>query len=175
VPFNSSPRMDRGQFQDTFHDNFLMHPPVMRGPLFQFQGTGSGGQPAPYFSSTSSFSNHHGAGGGQWVSESQSTSIVNGLTTRVHERVDSSGNKHTTTTHPDGRRTYAINGVLQPSGQTDAPPPFPHLAPPLNTAEFPHYHNRRHRHDHSRGRYDRPGAHRAYDRDYPPHHHHPYA
>ena len=88
--FNSSAGMDGGHFHDVFHDPFVMHPPVMGGPLFQSQGIGSGGRSVPYFSSTSSFSNRHGAGGGQWVSESRSTSTVNGLTTSVHECVDSS-------------------------------------------------------------------------------------
>lgn len=57
---------------------------------FQSQAAGDGGRSASYFSSTSSpYLNRQGTGGGPWISESRSTSTINGVTTSVHERVDS--------------------------------------------------------------------------------------
>lgn len=88
-PFNSSLGMGGGLAQDMFgHDPFL--PPIAGGGLFQSPGAGIGGRPASYFSPNFSHSSRRGAGGGQWISESRSTSTVNGLTTSVHMRVDSS-------------------------------------------------------------------------------------
>lgn len=89
-PFNPGVGMGGGPLHDMFpHDTFMMHPQVMGGDFFQSQCIGNGG-PASYFSSGSSFSNHQRTGGGQWISESRSTSIINGLKTSVHERIDSS-------------------------------------------------------------------------------------
>jgi len=140
-----------GVFHDTLgYDPSIVHPPVMGGGFFQPQGAGSGGRSAPYLPSTSQFLGRQGTGGGPWISESRSISTINGLTTSVHECVDSSGNKHTTTTHPDGHKTYAINGAS-------------------DQIEPPHHHRRhRRRHHHSRGRHDGHGPYRAYDRDYSP-------
>jgi hypothetical protein len=88
-PFNSGPGAGSGPIREMFvHDPFML--PMMGGGLFQSQATGGGGRSAPYFSSgSSSYLNHQGAGGSQWISDSRSTSTVNGLTASVHERVDS--------------------------------------------------------------------------------------
>lgn len=87
VSFNPGP----GPVHDAFtHDPFLPPMvPMMGGGLFQPQVVGNGGRSAPGPSFTSSHSSRQGMGGGRWISESRSTSIVNGLATSVHERVDS--------------------------------------------------------------------------------------
>ena len=87
-PFNPGVGMGGGVF---FGGHDLFMPPTMGGAIFQPQGIGNGGPSASHFSSTSSsYSSRQGAGGGQWVSDSRSTSTINGLTTSVHERIDSS-------------------------------------------------------------------------------------
>lgn len=81
--------MGGGPFQGPLlHEPFM--PPMMGGGHFHPQGIRNRGRPAPYIPSTSSYSDNRGTGGGQWASESHFTSTVNGLTTRVYERVDSS-------------------------------------------------------------------------------------
>ena len=86
-PFNSGSGAGGGLVHDMFaHNSFML--PMMAGGPFQPRAAGDGGRSAPYFSSTSSHSNRQGTGGGQWISESRSTSTVNGITTSVHERVD---------------------------------------------------------------------------------------
>ncbi|KAF9643469.1 DnaJ-domain-containing protein [Thelephora ganbajun] len=163
-PFN--PRVRGGLFHDTFaHDSFML--PMMGGGLFQSQGAGSGERSASYFSSTS-YPSRQGTSGNQWISESRSTSTINGLTTSVHERVDPLGNIHTTTTHPGGHEIYTINGVPQGSGQFDAPPtPYTPHSNPMEHPRRPHHHHHHH-HDHPRGRQDCHNTYRAYDRDYSP-------
>ena len=87
-PFNSGAGAGGSLIHDmSAHNPFML--PMMGGGFFQFQTAGDGGQSASYLPSASSYPNLRGTGGGQWISESQSTSTVNGLTTSVHERVDS--------------------------------------------------------------------------------------
>lgn len=64
-------------------------PLMMGGDPFHPQRTGHGERPPPHFSS-SSHSANMGIDGGQWVSDSRSTTTINGQTTIVHERIDSS-------------------------------------------------------------------------------------
>lgn len=163
MPFDPSFGMS-GPFQDIFPHNPFM-PPMMGGSHFHSHGTRNGGRSASYPSASSHSANMVGSGR-QWVSESHSISTINGLTTRVHERVDSSGNVHTTSTHPDGSQTYTINGIPQASGQIGAPPPS--YAPRLT--EHPrrsHHHHRRHN-DYPQGRYDPHTTYRDHDGDFFP-------
>lgn len=74
--------MGGGSFDPIFHTAPFI-PPMMSGDLFHPQDTRNWGQPNSYFSSTSSYSVNRGR------SESRSTSSINGLTTSVHEFVDS--------------------------------------------------------------------------------------
>lgn len=83
-------------FQDSFIPTGFSSPLDSFGPFrpfnpaFQSQVARDGGRSASYFSSTSPpYLNRQGTGGGPWISESRSTSTVNGVTTSVHERVDS--------------------------------------------------------------------------------------
>lgn len=87
-PFGSGSGAGGGLVHDMLaHDSFM--PPMIVGGPFQPWAAGDGGRPAPFFSSTSSSHlNRRGTGGDQWISESRSTSTVNGITTSVHERVD---------------------------------------------------------------------------------------
>jgi len=63
---------------------------------------------------SSSFSSGNGT---RWVSESFSSSMVNGVTQSVHKRIDSEGNEHVNRTFSDGSQIRTINGVEQPSQQ----------------------------------------------------------
>ncbi|KAJ8595625.1 DnaJ-domain-containing protein [Rhizopogon salebrosus TDB-379] len=64
------------------------------------------------------------SGGSKWVSESYSTSNVNGVTYTKVTRRDSEGNEHVTYTYPDGTERRLINGIDQPShGHGSFPPP----------------------------------------------------
>ncbi|KAF9531735.1 hypothetical protein CPB83DRAFT_848640 [Crepidotus variabilis] len=56
-----------------------------------------------------------GSGRGRFVSESYSSSMVNGVQQSVHKRIDVEGNEHITRTYPDGRQVRTINGVEQTS------------------------------------------------------------
>lgn len=159
-PFGPGIRMGGGLLPDIFpHDPFM---PLMMGETrFRSQGVGNRERATSHFSSTSSHPTNRGAGGSQWVSESRSTSTVNGLTTRIHERVDFLGNVHTTTTHPGGNKTFTINGVPQNSGRIDAAQSRHALHP--NPMGYPrgsrrHHHHRRN--DHSQGGRER---HDTYD------------
>jgi DnaJ family protein B protein 6 len=55
--------------------------------------------------------------GTHWVSESYSSSMINGVAQSIHKRRDSEGNEHITRTLPDGRQVRTINGVEQPTRQ----------------------------------------------------------
>jgi DnaJ family protein B protein 6 len=70
-----------------------------------------------------------------WVSESRVTRSINGVTESVHERRDLDGNTHVTVKHPDGRITYSVNGMEQPSA---AP-----IVPPLDNHHHPYANNHR--------------------------------
>ncbi|KAG9223727.1 hypothetical protein CCMSSC00406_0004932 [Pleurotus cornucopiae] len=106
----------------------------------------------------------------RWASESHMVSSVNGVTQSVHKRRDWEGNVHVTRTLPDGRETYTINGIEQPSPATQnltydrdqhsAPPQVTHIQStggshyPQNNSLY-HSHrdthgiHRRHSHSHS--------------------------
>jgi len=49
----------------------------------------------------------------RWTSDRQISRTVNGVTQMIHERRDQDGNVHVKVKHPDGRKTYTINGVEQ--------------------------------------------------------------
>ncbi|KAG0709182.1 hypothetical protein DFH29DRAFT_218291 [Suillus ampliporus] len=98
------------------------------------------------YSSSSRGSNAGGPNGSRWVSESYTTSTVNGVTHTKVVRRDSQGNEHVTYSYPDGTERRLINGVEQPSHSNplpsrhnnraiappaDDPPPYDaHSAPP---------------------------------------------
>ncbi|KAG8220874.1 hypothetical protein J3R82DRAFT_2371 [Butyriboletus roseoflavus] len=80
-------------------------------------------------SSMHSFSN--GGSGGRWVSESWTSSNVNGVTHTKCVRKDSEGNEHITYRFPDGTERRTINGVEQSTSQLQralppSAPPAPH-------------------------------------------------
>lgn len=122
----------------------------------------------------------------RWASESHMVSSVNGVTQSVHKRRDwdvrcisivpvcacadclSKGNVHVTRTLPDGRETYTINGIEQPSPPTQnltydrdqhsTPPQVTHIQStggshhPQNNSLYPSHrdaHGIHRRHSHS--------------------------
>ena len=97
------------------------------GPRFGFGVPSIGGRfPPSLRGSSSSFSE-----GGNWVSETFTTTTVNGVTQSIHKRRDWDGNEHVTLTYPDGRKIRTINGVEQP------PDPRGYLPEPLGARYGP--------------------------------------
>ncbi|KAG1804532.1 DnaJ domain-containing protein [Suillus subaureus] len=83
-----------------------------------------------------------GPNSSRWVSESYTTSTVNGVTHTKAVRRDSQGNEHVTYSFPDGTERRLINGVEQPSNSN--PPPSHHnnraiAAPPPSQDPPPPY------------------------------------
>ncbi|KAG1907695.1 uncharacterized protein F5891DRAFT_996605 [Suillus fuscotomentosus] len=73
------------------------------------------------YSSSSRGAHAGGSNGSRWVSESYTTSTVNGVTHTKAVRRDSHGNEHVTYSFPDGTERRLINGTEQPSNS----PPLP--------------------------------------------------
>lgn len=83
-----------------------------------------------------------GPNSSRWISESYTTSTVNGVTHTKAVRKDSQGNEHVTYSFPDGTERRLINGVEQPSNSN--PPPSHHnnraiAAPPPSQDPPPPY------------------------------------
>ncbi|KAG2344092.1 DnaJ-domain-containing protein [Suillus weaverae] len=94
-----------------------------------------------------SSSSRGGSNGSRWVSESYTTSTVNGVTHTKAVRRDSQGNEHVTYSFPDGTERRLINGVEQSSNSNPppshhnnraiaAPPPSQDLPPPYDAHGF---------------------------------------
>ncbi|KIL00757.1 hypothetical protein PAXRUDRAFT_821339 [Paxillus rubicundulus Ve08.2h10] len=83
---------------------------MWNGTSGRMQGSGSGGRPA------------------KWVSESWTTSTVNGVTNTKCVRRDSEGNEHVKYKLPDGTERYTINGIEQLASQP------PRALPPSGTS-----------------------------------------
>ncbi|KAF8845202.1 DnaJ-domain-containing protein [Paxillus ammoniavirescens] len=82
----------------------------------------------------------------KWVSESWTTSSVNGVTQTKCVRRDSEGNEHVKYKLPDGTERYLVNGIEQPASQpprallpsgTNAPRPAPPSHYPHPTTSVP--------------------------------------
>ncbi|OAX32809.1 DnaJ-domain-containing protein [Rhizopogon vinicolor AM-OR11-026] len=85
------------------------------------------------YSSSSRGRHAGGQSGSKWISESHSTSTVNGVTYTKAVRRDSEGNEHVTYSYPDGTKRRLINGIEQPSYGSIPPPPqhnYNAIAPP---------------------------------------------
>lgn len=89
-----------------------------------------------------------GPNGSRWVSESYTTSTVNGVTHTKAVRRDSQGNEHVTYSFPNGTERRLINGVEQPSNPNPlpshhntraiaAPPPSQDPPPPYDAHFVP--------------------------------------
>ncbi|KAI0320864.1 hypothetical protein OF83DRAFT_1102671 [Amylostereum chailletii] len=123
----------RGFGEDFFNDSF--------GHSF---GGGSRGPSVRVYSSSSTHTQSSSPGQGGWVSESHSTTTVNGVTESVWRRKDANGNEYVTRKYADGRERRTINGVEEDIdldrnlGYRPPPPPLP-----------PH-HSRHHRAESSR-------------------------
>lgn len=100
------------------------------------------------YSSSSSGGFAGGPSGSRWVSESYTTSNVNGITHTKAVRRDSQGNEHVTYSFPDGTERRLINGIEQPSNSNPppshrnnraiaAPPPSEAPPPPYDTVVPP--------------------------------------
>ncbi|KAH0836588.1 hypothetical protein J3R83DRAFT_8288 [Lanmaoa asiatica] len=110
--------------------------PPMPSSSFNFSGGGVRG------SGMQTLSN--GGSGGRWVSESWTSSSINGMTHTKCVRKDSDGNEHVTYRFPDGTERRTINGVEQSTSQpprallTGAPPPpAPPVSYPTQVATMP--------------------------------------
>lgn len=73
------------------------------------------------YSSSSRGAPAGGSNGSRWVSESYTTSTVNGVTHTKAVRRDSHGNEHVTYSFPDGTERRLINGAEQPSNSNPLP------------------------------------------------------
>ncbi|KIK48153.1 hypothetical protein CY34DRAFT_798537 [Suillus luteus UH-Slu-Lm8-n1] len=89
-----------------------------------------------------------GPNGSRWVSESYTTSTVNGVTHTKAVRRDSQGNEHVTYSFPNGTERRLINGVEQTSNSNSvpshhnnraiaAPPPSQDPPPPYDAHVVP--------------------------------------
>ncbi|KAF8557757.1 DnaJ-domain-containing protein [Imleria badia] len=107
------------RFNNAFPNAF---PSMLPSPV-DFMGGGMGG------SRMQSFSN--GGNGGRWISQSWSSSTVNGVTHTQSVRRDSQGNEHVTYRFPDGTERRTINGIEQSSSQPQRAilPPAPPVPP----------------------------------------------
>jgi len=108
-----------GMFGNSFFDDDDFFGGGMGGNsgFSSFSSTSFGGPGTSTFSSFSSSSFGGGMGGGNFVSTSQKTTIVNGKKTIIKETRDGQGNTtvEKTTIEPDGRRTQEtiVNGKQQ--------------------------------------------------------------
>ncbi|KAG1869540.1 hypothetical protein F4604DRAFT_1773811 [Suillus subluteus] len=127
-----------GHRDDGFFGRGFMSPmsmPHMTSSPFGFL---TGGDVNAY-SSSSSGGFAGGPNGSRWVSESHTTSTVNGVTHSKAVRRDSQGNEHVTYSFPDGTERRLINGVEQSNSN---PPPSHHnraIAAPPPSQDPPPY------------------------------------
>ncbi|KAG2070201.1 DnaJ-domain-containing protein [Suillus decipiens] len=130
-----------GQRDDGFFGQGFMSPMsshMMSSPF----GFLTGGN-ANVYSSSSRGALAGGSNGSRWVSESYTTSTVNGVTHTKAVRRDSQGNEHVTYSFPDGTKRRLINGVEQPSNANSNSPPSHHhnraIAAPPPSQDPPPY------------------------------------
>lgn len=126
-----------GHRDDGFFGRGFMSPMSITGSPFGFLTGGN----ANVYSSSSRGGFSGGPNGSRWVSESYTTSTVNGVTHTKAVRRDSQGNEHVTYSFPDGTERRLINGVEQPSNSN--PPPSHHnnraIAAPPPSQDPPPY------------------------------------
>jgi DnaJ family protein B protein 6 len=125
-PFFDGPFGRRGFGSNQYGGGFSSggFPSAMPSP-FDFGGGGMGGSMMQTFS--------NGGNGGGWISQSWTSSTVNGVTQTKSVRRDSQGNEHVTYRFPDGTERHTINGIEQSTSQPPrALPPSAPPAPPVS-------------------------------------------
>ncbi|KAF8449109.1 hypothetical protein L210DRAFT_3640698 [Boletus edulis BED1] len=82
---------------------------------------------------------HNGGNGGRWISQSFTSSTVNGATHTKCVRKDLQGNEHVTYRYPDGTERCTINGIDQstPQLQRVLTPPAPPVSYPTQDDSMP--------------------------------------
>jgi DnaJ family protein B protein 6 len=98
---------------------------MMPSPL-EFSGGGMGSSRMQTYS--------NGGNGGRWISQSWTSSTVNGVTLTKSARRDSEGNEHVTYRYPDGTERHTINGIEQSTSQPPRALALPPAAPPAPPA-----------------------------------------